>query len=511
MIKLKTDLEPREYQNSIAETAKSENTLVVLPTGMGKTLISLLVAIDRLEKIPESKIMILSPTRPLSDQHKKTFESFTDIPENEIVLLTGKISPEDRSELYKNATVIIATPQTVENDIKNNRVNLENFSLIVFDESHRAVKDYAYTAVAKAFRIKSRNPRILGLTASPGATKERIQVICNNLFISKVEIRSEHDTDVEKYALSIERENIYVDLPEDFRKIKVLLDEVMKDDLYWLKEHHYIPIYRPIKKLLLDAQRKLIARYTHGSRNFGAFWAVIRIASAIKIQYAIELLETQGTGFLCEFLGKIDASKKKTDIRLAKDPRFREAVKMAIDLNDRGVEHPKIGKTLSLVKSLLEEKPDGKIIIFANFRTTVNKIHKVLSQEGIKSGILIGQAMKEGKGLTQQQQTQVLERFKEREFPVLLGTQVVEEGIDVPSIDYAIFYETVPSEIRAIQRRGRVGRHSVGKVIFLITRGTRDEVYYYTALRKERAMKNALYRMKGKKIKRKQNLLDWVT
>ncbi|MEM7824718.1 MAG: DEAD/DEAH box helicase family protein [Candidatus Aenigmatarchaeota archaeon] len=213
ILKLGT-LEPRDYQKNIAKTASEKNTLVVIPTGMGKTLISLLVAAERLEKYPESKIMILSPTRPLSAQHKKTFENFTIIPEDEIVLLTGKIRPEDRIELYKKAKIIIATPQTIENDLENNRIDLSNFSFIVFDEAHRAVKEYAYSYIAKKFRIQSKNPLILGLTASPGATREKVQEICDNLFIKAVEIRSESDSDVKKYIQPIEYENIYVELPE---------------------------------------------------------------------------------------------------------------------------------------------------------------------------------------------------------------------------------------------------------------------------------------------------------
>ena len=215
---LSDSLEAREYQENIAKTAREQNTLVVLPTGMGKTLISLLVVADRLEKFPESKIMILSPTRPLSAQHKKTFENFTTIPEDEIILLTGKIRPENRTELYKKSKIIIATPQTVENDLENNKIDLSEFSFIVFDEAHRAVKEYAYPFVAKKFMLQSKNPLILGLTASPGATQERIQEICNNLFIKGVEIRSESDLDVEKYVQPIEHENIYVEIPEEFKK-----------------------------------------------------------------------------------------------------------------------------------------------------------------------------------------------------------------------------------------------------------------------------------------------------
>lgn len=502
--------QPRDYQINIAKTASEKNTLVVLPTGMGKTLISLLVAAERLEKFPESRVMILSPTRPLSAQHKKTFEDFTMLDKNDITLLTGRINPEDRTELYGKSKVVIATPQTVENDLESNRIVLNDFSFIVFDEAHRAVKEYAYPYVAKKFRLQSKHPLILGLTASPGASQERIQEICNNLFIQKVEIRSEMDLDVEKYVQPIEQETIYVDLPEEFRKIKMLLDELLKDELYWLKDHHYTFTYTPTKKMLIDTQRRVIGSYMRGSKNYGAFWAVMRTAGAIKILHAIELLETQGIKFVYDFLKKLEKSKKRTDARLFKDPRMREVVKLCEELAIIDIEHPKLKKIVELVKDLLSRKSNAKIIIFANYRSTVEKINKLLTDADVNSEILIGQTIKEGKGLTQEKQIEILNRFREGDFPVLLGTQVIEEGIDIPSIDYAIFYESVPSEIRNIQRRGRVGRQSIGKVIFLLTKGTRDEAYYYASLRKEKKMKGMLYRMKEKGIKKKNNLLDWV-
>ncbi len=509
---LKKELfEEREYQTSIAETASKKNTLVVLPTGIGKTLIALLVAVKRLEQYPEGNILILSPTRPLSAQHKKSFEKFTSIPEEEIILLTGKINPEDRIELYKKSKVIIATPQTVENDIKNERTNLNDFIFIVFDEAHRAVKEYAYPYVAKKYMLQSTHPLILGLTASPGATHERIQEICDNLFIKGVEIRSEADGDVERYVQPVARENMYIELPEEFKKMKSLLEEVLKDDLYWLREHHYTFTYRPTKKMLLDVQRKVAASYMQGSRHYGAFWAIIRVAGAIKIEHAIELLETQGVKFLYDFLKKIEKSKKKTDVRLLKDPRMREVIIETEGLYTKGIEHPKLEKIVDVIGNLLKEKPEAKIIVFANFRAMVDRINELLGNSGIKSEILIGQTIKDGKGLTQQQQIEVLNRFKEGEFPVLICSSIGEEGLDIKEVDDVIFYDQVATEIRKIQRSGRTGRTMPGKVIHLITKDTRDEAYYYASLRKEKKMKSMLYRMKERGVKkRKLTLMDWV-
>ena len=505
---LRTDLiQPREYQLKIAETASKKNTLVVLPTGAGKTLISLLVGINRLEKFPDSKILITSPTRPLNAQHKKTFENFTKINPEEIVLITGKIKPEEREKLYKNAKVIAATPQCLQNDLENGILSLENFSFITFDESHRAVKDYAYTYVAKKYVEQAKNPLILALTASPGGSFEKIEEIKKNLFIEAVEIRTELDEDMKKYVQPISKDWVYVDLPEDFEKIKVLLEERLKENLFWLRDHNFLQTLRPTKKSLLMLQEKFSQKMMEGSRNYSFMWAVIRVAEAIKIEHALELLETQGVSPLLEFFEKIKSSKRRSDKELVKDPRIREAMRIAEDLYSKGIEHPKLEKLLHIVKDLLRENPSNRIIVFANYRSTIDKINELMRKNGIKSEILIGQAIKKGKGLSQQQQIEILNRFLNCDFNVLSASSIGEEGIDYFA-DIAIFYDAVPSEIRELQRRGRVGRKKAGRIIFLLTKGTRDEAYYWAAFNRERKMKGILFDMKEKS--KKKSLKDWL-
>jgi len=502
------DVEPRKYQKAIAESASRKNTLVVLPTGMGKTLISVLVAVNRLEKYPDSKILITAPTRPLNAQHKKSFENFTTINPEEIILVTGKINPEDREQLYKKAKIVVATPQTIENDLENGRLSLADFSFITFDEAHRCVKDYAYTYIAKKYKEQGKNRLILGLTASPGGSYQKIEEIKNNLFIEAVEIRTEVDGDVEPYAQPIMKDWIYVDLPEEFKMAKGLFEEVLKDDLHWLKEHHFLSTYKPSKKMLLMLQQKIGSKYMQGAKNYSLIWVMIRCAEAIKLEHAIELLETQGISSLYDYMKKLGVSKKKTDQRLFKDPRIKEVMKIVEELHTKSIEHPKQKKLENIVKDLLREKPDAKIIVFANYRSTVDILNDLMKNIGVKSEILIGQTIKEGKGMTQEKQIETLKSFAAGEFNVLVTSSIGEEGLDIVATDFAIFYEPVPSEIRMIQRRGRVGRQTAGKVMFLITKNTRDEAYYWAAFHKEKKMKGILYDMKNRKIKK--NLNDWV-
>ncbi|MEM5882994.1 MAG: helicase-related protein, partial [Candidatus Aenigmatarchaeota archaeon] len=408
---------------------------------------------------------------------------------------------------YEIGKVITSTPQCIQNDLESGRLSLENFSFLTFDEAHRAVKDYSYTFIAKKYMEQAKNPLILALTASPGGSFERIEEIKKNLFIEAVEIRTELDEDLKKYIHPTKKEWVYVELPEDFEKIKVLLQEKLKEDLVWLRDHNFLQTLRPSKKSLLMLQEKFSLRVMEGTKNY-YIAAMIKVAEAIKLEHALELLETQGISPLLDFFSKIEASKKRSDKLLIKDLRIKEAIKIAQKLYSQGIEHPKLDKLLFIVKDLLKQNPSNRIIVFANYRSTIDIINETLRKNEIKSEILIGQAKREKTGLTQQKQIETLERFTRNEFNVLCGTSISEEGLSIPDVDYVIFYESVPSEIRAIQRRGRTGRTSPGKIIYLITKNTRDEAYYWTAFHREKKMKGILYDMREKS--KRKTLLDWV-
>jgi len=174
----------------------------------------------------------------------------------------------------------------------------------------------------------------------------------------------------------------------------------------------------------------------------------------------------------------------------------------------KGVEHPKLGKLIELVEGEIKKKPNTKVIVFANYRSSVEQITKLLEAKNIGAREFIGQAVKKGKGLKQKEQIEILNEFGYELFNVLVATSVGEEGLDIEEVNLVIFYEPVPSEIRSIQRRGRTGRTRPGRVVFLITKGTRDEGYYWSAIHKEKKMRKILYGMK--EANRKKSLLDWT-
>ena len=162
-------LEPREYQRAIVETAKKANTLVVLPTGIGKTMIALLLTMHRLNEKRPSKALIMAPTKPLIEQHYETFKK--NLPElfGELNLFTGEVPGKERKKLWQGADIIFSTPQCIANDLKKELYNLSEVSLLIIDEAHRCLKNYDYTTVVDFYKRQALDQRILGLTASPGS------------------------------------------------------------------------------------------------------------------------------------------------------------------------------------------------------------------------------------------------------------------------------------------------------------------------------------------------------
>ncbi len=500
-------IKPRLYQETIFSTAAIKNTLVVLPTGMGKTVIALMLAVQRLKQFPESKILILSPTRPLINQHMQTFSEFLNVDEDKMTVFTGMINPKKREELWKEKQIIFSTPQGLENDVISRRIKLEEVSLLVFDEAHRATGDYAYVFVAKQYMKKANFPRILGLTASPGSDVEKVTEVVNNLYVEDIEVRTNVSPDVKPYIQEVKTEIVKVKLPESFKEIKKYLDLCYKNKLKQIKGLGYLnSIGLTSKTELLKLQAELRSRMMQGERDFEIMKSISLAAEATKVSHALELIETQGITALEKYFQKINGEalkgKSKAAKNLAADNEFKTALHKTTQLIQKGVEHPKVSELREIVRK--EITPDSKIIVFTQYRDSATKIQKELSEiKGVKSVVFVGQAKKAGTGLSQKEQIKILDDFREGVYNVVIMTSVGEEGLDIPSVDLVIFHEPIPSAIRSIQRRGRTGRQEKGRVIMLSTQDTRDEAYRWTAIHKERKMHKILQDVK-KKIKLKE-------
>src|SRR5918994_2535823 len=512
-----SSVEFRLYQKNIAESASLSNTLVILPTALGKTIISALVCADMLYKYRDKRVLIMAPIRPLVGQHLKLFSSVLKVLEEQIVAITGKTLPETRRAIWckKEVRLIFATPEVVKNDLNEGRLQLRDFSLLVFDEAHKAVKDYSYTLIAKEYINQSPCPMILALTASPGAERSRVQEVCNNLFIENLEYRNEDDPDVKPYVNPIQVKWEWFSLPEEYRYIASILRSMLHEKLRWLIQRGILKrksLEWVFKRDLISLGEELqyTIELTMEEQRTPLYIALMNQSSALTLMYCLELIESQGSFSLKAFLDRIEQEEKeKTHSALLKQPGTMEIRAILQNMTNEG---PKIQCLLQLVKHSRDYSQNrishsenseanynkdnnqkSKILIFTQYRETAKHIVEILSRNKISCSRFVGQASRLGDdGMTQDRQAEVLEFFKGGDFQVLVATSIAEEGLDIPEVDLVVFYEPIPSEIRHIQRRWRTGRKNLGSVLILATKDTIDQRYLNVSRKKIQKMKSIL-------------------
>ncbi len=448
---------------------KNGSTLVVLPTGLGKTLVAILVAAAKLNE--GGRVLFLAPTRPLAAQHEKVCREWLKLAHDEIISVSGLISAEKRKPLYLSPVrLVISTPQTIANDLEAGRLTFD-FSLVIFDECHRSVGRYAYTFVATA--AKKHGSLVLGLTASPGGDRKKITDILNALGITHVQIRTSEDADVAPYVKPLEIEWIRVELTPALLEAKEVLGELIRAQTETLRKMGFVGQFTS-KKALSEMRMRILASGSH--LRFSALSHHATLFSLVHVQ---ELLETQGVESVQRFVQRVkEREPSKAQVRLLHNAKFMAMVEK---LNG-ATEHPKLKKLVELVKG----RPQGeKSIVFCQYRDQVGVLVRELEKAGLRAKSFMGKK----EGVTAKDQQKTLADFREGLFDILVATSIGEEGLDIPSVDNVIFYEPVASEIRHIQRRGRAGRAKLGRMFGLMTANTRDQAFFWSSRRKEEKMK----------------------
>jgi Fanconi anemia group M protein len=494
---IKKDLiEQRLYQLALTSSALKGTCLIVLPTGLGKTIVALMAIAARIGD-NGGKALILSPTKPLVEQHSEFFRQA--LVGCTVTMFTGSVSSDKRSEMWKESQVIISTPQVIENDLRARRIDLKDVTHITFDEAHRAVGKYAYVYIAERYFKDAESPLVLGITASPGSEPEMIAEVCENLHIESVEVKGETDSDVIPYLHEKAIEWVRVDIPQGIIAMNEAMEVVLADRFEKMGELGFDATVESSKRELLNLQSRLQADVIEKS-NKEAFSAISILAEIFKIKHAIELGETQGVEALRKYFDRLNAearskSGSKAAKRLIMDREMRSAIAMLPACNE---EHPKLDEVQRIVSDQLRGNPDSRVIVFTNFRDSAEVVTNALKDvDGVSAVRFVGQASKyKDKGLTQREQAEIIGKFRSGEYNTLVATSVAEEGLDIPSTDLVLFYEPVPSEIRTIQRKGRTGRKRAGRIVVLIARGSRDEASYWISARKESKMLKTMSAMR---------------
>ena len=464
----KDSIEKRDYQVNLANQAISENCIVVLPTGLGKTAIALQVIAEYLSK-GTGGALFLAPTRVLVNQHYEFLKENLTL--DDISLITGEDAIQKRTKLWNNS-VICATPEIAKNDFDRGIISSNQFNLVIFDEVHRTVGDYAYSGIAE--RFVNSDARIVGMTATLPSEKEKATEILTKLKIASVAERTENSPDVKPYTQETNTEWIHVELPPELKTIQTLLKlaldqryDTLRDNGIKLAEQQSLSALLRIRQFVLNQNRR----------------SAKPLFTAIRIHYALNILEAHGITPFLKFCERAKAKKGAGVKELFEvDPNFTRAVHLAKEAQSRGIEHSKIPK----LKDIIESVP-GKALIFTSYRDSVDLIYNKLTELGVSAGILIGKAGETG--LKQKKQIETVQKFRDGVFDVLIATRVGEEGLDIAEVNQVIFYDNVPSSVRFVQRRGRTGRKDTGKLVVLIAKNTIDETYYWIGKRKMSASK----------------------
>jgi ERCC4-related helicase len=489
------------FQIDLARVGLTEDLLVVLPTGLGKTVIAALIAAEVLRRGP-GKVVILAPTRPLVRQHADSFARWL-VPLR-TARFTGTVRRPEREGRWDDADLVFATPELVANDLNAARYDLKDVALLVVDEAHHAVGKYAYVPIAAAYQLaRPTDGRVLGLTASPGGKDERIEEVVGALGVQRIEARTRDDPGVVEYVQAVAITERWVDLSPEAARIQAALSDAAHATARKLQKMGYLrtkPIGSLSVKDLIALRGEIFARPGPMVRRFGPLFHQLVL---LHLHHAQERLETQGIEPFLQYLGRVAAKEKPSrgDLAFLKLPEVVQAKAEAETFLAAGVQpsHPKLDALVDLVRESLARPQDHppRILVFAQYRDTIQGIQTVLEAEGWTVGRFVGQATRDAddRGMTQKEQAHVLDGFRAGRFPILVASSVAEEGLDVPDVDLVVFFESVPSEIRAIQRRGRTGRSSLGRVVLLLTRATRDVQYQAAEERREKSMKRIVRRL----------------
>ena len=490
-------LEDRSYQTTLADRALETHSLVCLPTGLGKTTVSLLVTAHRLHDVG-GKALLLAPTKPLVSQHADFYREALTVPDDEIVVFTGEVRPDDRAALWAEARIVLATPQVVENDLVGNRISLADVTHCTFDECHRATGNYAYNYIAERYHEDASDPLVTGMSASPGDDEEAILAVCRNLGIHNVEVMTEDDADVSAYTHDTAVEWERIELPAAVREIRDLVQAVIEDRLVELKELGVTSSTQPnvsereIQKIQSRVQELMNSDDSAGYQGM-SFLAEVR-----KLRTAMTYIETQSVESFRRYMDRQreaarSSGASKADQRMVSDPNVQMATRKAQEYDDL---HPKFRRARMKIAETLGIEGGDRVIVFTESRDTAEALSDFLDDH-FTAKRFVGQSDTDGSdGMTQTEQQETLDQFRAGEFEVLVSTSVAEEGLDVPEVDLVLFYEPVPTAIRAIQRKGRTGRQTEGAVTVLLAEDTRDEAYFWKARQDQKRMQKELRSLK---------------
>ncbi|EPE07859.1 atp-dependent dna helicase mph1 [Ophiostoma piceae UAMH 11346] len=484
----------RDYQFSIVKSSLFSNTLVALPTGLGKTFIAATVILNFYRWTRDAKLVFVAPTKPLVSQQVDACLQVAGIPRSDTTLLTGETSPALREAEWASKRLFFMTPQTLQNDLSKGYADPKSIALLVIDEAHRSTGEYAYVKVVGFMRRFTNSFRVLALTATPGASVESVQEVIDNLGVSHVEIRTEESIDIRNYVHSREIERLSLEPSLEMETVQDLFSKALKPFCDRLSQQNIWFGRDPMALTtfgLMKAQREWMAgpaRHLNDGTKFmllGTFGLLKSLAHPIKLLSFHSIRACYNS--LHEMRSECEKNEKGSKLRkqFFRDPNAEEMM-MTIErwLKDPTFEsHPKLSYLKQqLAEHFIDQAPGAntRAIVFNEFRDSAEDIVRALNRDvpNVKASVFVGQAdSKRSAGMKQADQIKAIQRFKDGEFNVLVATSIGEEGLDIGQVDLIVCYDASSSPIRMLQRMGRTGRKRAGHVILLLMKGKEEDKF----------------------------------
>ncbi|XP_075470486.1 Fanconi anemia group M protein isoform X1 [Ascaphus truei] len=534
-----TNLPVRNYQFNIAYTALLHNTLVCLPTGLGKTFIAAVVMYNFYRWYPSGKIVFMAPTKPLVAQQIEACFRVMGIPQRHMAEMTGSTQAQNRKEIWLKCRVFFLTPQVMVNDLSRGACPASEIKCLVIDEAHKALGNHAYCQVVRELSNYTTQFRILALSATPGSDAKSVQHVVSNLLIAQIELRSEDSPDIQPYSHVRQLEKLVVPLGDELEAVQKSYLQVLETFAGRLIRNNVlsrrdIPNLTKYQIVLSRDQ----FRKNPPSNIVGVQQGVVEgdFALCISLFHGYELLLQMGTRSLYCFLRAImDGSKGMTRARneLGRNGDFMELYQelentfsgsrvtgatgspppckasLGSDVKKTFIySHPKLKKLEEVVvqhfkswtahegqSTSIQTPTDTRVMIFSSFRDSVQEIAEMLNQHHptVRVMTFMGHSStgKNVKGFTQKEQLEVVKRFREGGYNTLVSTCVGEEGLDIGEVDLIVCFDAQKSPIRLVQRMGRTGRKRQGRIVVILSKG-REERTYNQSQSSKRSIYNAI-------------------
>ncbi|KAL9182243.1 hypothetical protein ACHAXT_012895 [Thalassiosira profunda] len=487
----------RNYQFEMAHAAIMQNTLVSLPTGLGKTLIAAVVMYNYYRMFPTGMVVFVAPTRPLVTQQIEAVQKVVGIAESQTAEITGKTRPDARTQHWNERRLFFCTPQTLVKDITDGRCDAEKIVCVVMDEAHRATGEHANAVLVRLIANSGGKFRMVGLSATPGTDIKSIQAIVDTLRITKIEARMEDDPNVRQYINHREEEVIVVKQGDAIKRIDGQFSELMGPILEKLRDHN-VSTRLQYDTANLSGWLVMKAQEDYGyGRGLDLQFAVLRVLADAR-----QKLKGHGVPMARSVL--LDGARRNNFMNhIERTPGYQALLRQmaaacgeeAEGVPDAAESNPKLATLARVLATHFERKKavgeSTRAIVFSQWRESVGEIVATLQSRGTSSHFkpaqFIGQASKKkdkngstgagGSGMNQKQQHAVLGQFNRGVFNVLVCTCVGEEGLDIAEVDLIVNFDVMKSPIRSIQRSGRTGRKRNGRVVFLVAEGAEERSY----------------------------------